>query len=259
MAVKSQAPITLYRGFATTNTHVWSPFVNKLETRFRLAGITYRVDVGGPRQGPRGKIPYIAYGEGGELIGDTALITRRLVSDGIVTDLNAQLSPAEKAIDLSVRSLCEDKMSFLMARERWVDNYYLMRDGALAALPWLVRCVVGNLVYRKVTGALYGQGTGRYTDEEVREMRRGVWEALSDLLAERRKVVRDREAPFWVLGREEPTEADATVYALVATGLVCTAAPDTQKIVREFPVLVDYARRIHGKYFGDYDIWEEQV
>jgi len=31
------------------------------------------------------------------------------------------------------------------------------------------------------------------------------------------------DAPFWVLGRPEPTEADATVYGFVAASLVCTA------------------------------------
>lgn len=30
-------------------------------------------------------------------------------------------------------------------------------------------------------------------------------------------------------------------------------------MVRSFPVLTDYAKRIHDTYFSDYDMWEEQV
>jgi len=30
-------------------------------------------------------------------------------------------------------------------------------------------------------------------------------------------------------------------------------------MVRGFPVLVDYARRIHARYFGEYDVWDEEV
>ena len=33
--------------------------------------------------------------------------------------------------------------------------------------------------------------------------------------------------------------------------------PDSQKVVRDFPVVVEYARRIHERYFPDYEIWAE--
>ena len=43
------------------------------------------------------------------------------------------------------------------------------------------------------------------------------------------------------------------------TAVVLISAPETQRVVRSFPVLVDYAKRIHAAYFMDYDIWEEKV
>ena len=112
--------ITLYRGFPGTNHYVWSPFVNKLEARFRFTGLSYRSDIGSPLKGPRGKIPYVEISknsESGGLVtptttGDTTLIVSKLVEDGVVEDLNANLSPAEKAHDLAVRALLEDKLAF---------------------------------------------------------------------------------------------------------------------------------------------------
>ncbi len=226
---------TVYRGFPSTPNHVWSPFVNKLETRFRLANISYRIDVGSPRNAPRGKIPYLSTTEDStdHVLGDTTLITRQLVADGTLHDLNAGLTPAQQAQDLAMRALLEDKLYFYLQRERWADNYYAMRDGVLAALPFPVRVLVGNLAYRAVAASLHGQGTGRYSADEVRVLKQEVWEGLAAMLSESRvaatgAAVAGREdgscgAPFWILGRADPTEADATVYGFLAASLVCTA------------------------------------
>jgi len=270
MATKSLPQLIVYRGFNTPGCHVWSPFVNKLETRLRLADIRYTTEPGSLRQAPRGKIPYIAVhdqaGSDPELLGDTVLITRRLIDNGLIKDLNTDLTPAQLAQDLAVRALLEDKLFFYLTRERWIDNYYTMRDGAMAAIPFALRFFIGQLAYRNVTRALHGQGTGRYTTEEIREFKLEAWEGLNTFLTEARNspdslAARsgDANAPFWVLGRAEPSEADATVYGFLAAALVCPAAPETQRVVRGFPVLVDYARRIHGRYFREYELWADKV
>jgi hypothetical protein len=223
--IKSLPKFVVYRGFQAVPTHVWSPFVNKLETRLRLGKVPYRLDVGSPRSGPRGKIPYLRTEGSDEVLGDTALITRRLVDDGVLADLNAGLTPAQRAQDLAVRALLEDKLYFYLQRERWADNYHAMRDGVLAAIPYPVRLIVGNLAYRAVMAGLNAQGTGRYSAEELRELKREAWESLDAILAESRRnsAAAGGDKPFWVLGRAEPTEADATVYGFVAASLVCTA------------------------------------
>ena len=33
-------------------------------------------------------------------------------------------------------------------------------------------------------------------------------------------------------------------------------APETQKILRSFPTIMDYADKIHQHYFPDYEHWE---
>lgn len=30
-------------------------------------------------------------------------------------------------------------------------------------------------------------------------------------------------------------------------------------MVRGFPVMMDYAKRIHDAYFSDYDLWDDEV
>jgi hypothetical protein len=81
-----------------------------------------------------------------------------------------------------------------------------------------------------VGAALHGQGVGRYTAEEARALKLEVWEEFEGLLRESRFKAGaggggggGGKAPFWVLGGEEPTEADATVYGFLVASLVCTA------------------------------------
>ena len=106
--------LILYRGFPKSASYVWSPFVTKLEARLRFGGLAYEIEQGAPPKGPRGKIPYLDISKGSdaapETVSDTALISERLVSEGLVADLNGKLSAVEKAHDLALRALLEDKL-----------------------------------------------------------------------------------------------------------------------------------------------------
>lgn len=107
-------------------------------------------------------------------------------------------------------------------RERWVDNYYLMRDHVLSSLPYPVRVVVGLLIYRNMAPVLHGQGTGRHTRDELIAFRREIWESINDLLVASRATRLDDE-PFWILAGSEPTEADCTVFGFIVSVMLCTA------------------------------------
>lgn len=217
--------LTLFRGFTRSGAFAGSPFVAKLEARLRLEDVTYRTDTGSPKTAPRGKIPYIEVENNGtkDSIGDSTLITRSLIENGTLNDLNAHLSPTQKAHDFAIRALLEDKIYFYGMREKWVDNYYMQRSGALGALPWPVQVVVGLIAYRSVSSTLYGQGTARYTDEEMMLMKQEAWDNVNAPIVEAKRLSEGRNGPFWLLGGDRPTEADATVFGFVASSLVCDA------------------------------------
>lgn len=122
-----QTPLILYRGWPTPGQHVWSPFVIKLEARLRFAAVPYTAAAGSPMTAPRGKIPYVesrgqplgapwsVREEDGEAIaslGDSGIIIRALTEQGVVPDLNAPLSAGERAHDVGLRALLEDKLYF---------------------------------------------------------------------------------------------------------------------------------------------------
>lgn len=176
---------TLYRGGGDLTCYPSSPFVVKVELRFRLAGVPYKTDCGAPWLGPKKKIPYLklSFDDAGSdagtdtILGDSALIIKHLTEKEGIEDLNTMLSPTDKAKDLALRALLEDKLYFyhvrlpwlcsillllftnviLQMRECWIDNYYAQRDQALSGVPFPVRMIVGQIVYKKVVRTLFGQ------------------------------------------------------------------------------------------------------
>ncbi|KAF2490774.1 putative glutathione S-transferase [Lophium mytilinum] len=251
----------VYRGWPTIGAHVWSPFIIKLEARLRFSSITYTTESGSPTKAPKGKIPYVKYRDQSNhttTLGDSTLIINQLTHSGTLLDLNAPLSPEKKAVDLALRALLEDKLYFYHTWERWTKNYYVMRDHILSAIPYPIRILVGLLVYRKVVQTLYGQGTGRYSADEIRTFRLEIWENVNALLVCSKSASPEgSRAAFWIFGGAGPSEADAVVFGFVVSVLVCTASPESREVVRGFPVLVEYAERIHENFFPDYEKWEE--
>ncbi|KAK1656496.1 glutathione S-transferase [Colletotrichum phormii] len=236
--VKSQLHLVLYRGFPVSNTYVWSPFVTKLEARLRFAKLQFRIDQGSMSKLPRGKLPYIEITHPNQdqptNLSDTSLIIQRLIDDDVCPDLNESLSPVVRAQDAAIRALLEDKLAFYQP----------------------IQPLIGLLVYRGVTRTLYGQDTGRFSSEELAGFRRDVWGHVNALLSEARLTAPDIQTPFWVLGGKSPSEADATVFGFISSGLV---APDSKGVIMSFPVLVDYAKRIHNVYFEEYALWDEDA
>ncbi|KAK2764345.1 hypothetical protein FQN54_009038 [Arachnomyces sp. PD_36] len=258
----NQSKLTVYRGWLEQGKHVWSPFVIKLEARLRFAGIPYRTESGSTQKGPKGKIPYVVCpgyeldGTDPATLGDSTLIIKQLVEWDVLPDLNSRVSAVVRAQDLSLRALLEEKLYFYHTRERWGENYYEMRDHVLSALPYPMRIVIGYIVSRKTMQTLHGQGTGRYTADEIASFRLEIWGNINELLVASKTTSGDDKKPFWVLGGEDPTESDGVLFGFIVSVLICTACPDSRRVVQGFPVVVEYASRIHDVYFPDYEKWE---
>lgn len=100
-----------------------------------------------------------------------------------------------------------------------------MRDGVLGAIPYPVRVLVGLLAYRNMSSTLHGQGTGRYSVEEIAALRQEAWNGINELVIDARKAGSKNGAyqVFWLLKGEEPTDVDSTLYGFITSSLVCSA------------------------------------
>lgn len=97
-----------------------------------------------------------------------------------------------------------------------------MRAHVLAALPYPVQVVVGQLAYRKMAATLWGQGTARFSAPELTKLKTEVWANVDALLTASSRR-RGEDGTFFVMGAHGPTEADTTLYGFIAAGLVCAA------------------------------------
>ena len=65
------------------------------------------------------------------------------------------------------------------------------------------------------------------------------------------------QTPSWLLGGKEPTNADATAFGFISCLLISKSGPESVKyVVHKCTAVLDYANRIHAKYFADYEKWE---
>ena len=141
-----------------------SPFCLKLECFLRMARVPYRAEpLRDLAEAPKRKGPFVTE-EDGKRIGNSALIIAHLKrTRGI--DLDAWLSPAERAAALALRVMLEEHLYFAILHNRWVEDAHwpLVRDAYLADLP----APVQDGIRAHVRGRVEAQGLGVHTPEEI--------------------------------------------------------------------------------------------
>ena len=100
-----------------------------------------------------------------------------------------------------------------------------MREHVLGALPYPARILVGIIIYRKLMVTLHGQGTGRFSSEEIATFRLEIWENIDVLLKSSKAncQAKDNKAPVWLLGGNDPSEVDMVLYGFIISVLIATA------------------------------------
>jgi glutathione S-transferase len=193
-----------------------SPFCMKLETYLRMAKIPYEVvRVVDPRKGPKGKVPWIR--DEGRTIADSAFIIEYL-KEAYGDPLNKRLGAGERATSLALQRMIEEHLYWAIANGRFVDEEAWPSTKAqfLAGFPAPMRPLVGRLVRKTIAKALYAQGLGRHSQEEISRIACDDLTALSTLLGEKQYFFGD-----------EPSELDATAYGFLAQVLW---APGSRRI-----------------------------
>lgn len=210
-----------------------SPFVGKLETWLRIAGLPYAFQPGNPFKAPKGKVPYVDID--GELVGDSQLIIERLKEKHRLT-LDDHLSPEQRALGHAVRRMLEEGTYFCTVYTRWVrpEGWAVYKPLMGKVIPGLVLA----LVRRNVRKSVHSQGTGRHSDEQILSFAAADFVALATLLGDKPYLLGDR-----------PTSVDATAYAF-ANGLVSfTGCAALKQVADQHPNLAAYVERMTAAYW----------
>ena len=186
-----------------------SPFVMKAEVLLKMSGLPYQTKRADVRKAPKKKLPFIRDADG-SVVADSTLIRFHLERvHGI--DFDAGLTAAERGIAWAVEKLAEDHLYWVAMRERWLDdtNFDKGPRHFFDEMPAPLRPLIAAMVRRDVRKALWGQGLGRHSQEDMSAIAARGIEALSDVLGDK---------PF--LMGQNPCGADAFVWSAV-TQLLC--------------------------------------
>jgi glutathione S-transferase len=220
-----------------------SPFVIKLLTWMRMAGIEHRLAplLGLPRSTTR-KMPYVEL-PSGEIVADSAIIMARLAKDRGI-DLDVGLDEMGRAMTQLLTCTIEEHLYFcglyarFATREGWAHT---SRD-YFAHMAFPARIVAPFLVRRIAMKNLHGQGTGRLPRATVEERARRDLHALSTVLGDK---------PYF-LG-DQPRSVDATALGIL-WAISCVPFESAAKsAVEGHPNLVAYVSRMRARYWDDFD------
>jgi len=216
-----------------------SPFCMKVETYLRMAGLPYQYARGADiRKAPKGKFPVIE--DDGKLVPDSEFIVDYLKAT-YGDPLDGRLTPAERAVALAVRRLMEEHLYWCEIYSRWgiAEHWAITKAAFFAGLPAPLRWFVPNLVRKSQLKALYRQGIGRHSRDEIYALGKADITALADFLAGK---------PFFM--GEQPTSLDATAYAFLANILQQPIADPLQAHARSLANLGRYCERMKQRYYA---------
>jgi len=235
--------ITVHKFLSAWGQPDLSPFVFKLETYLRMAGIPYRGVSGDARRAPKGKLPYIEHD--GKKIGDSSFIIEHLKTS-FGDPLDAALSAHDRAVAAACQAMVEEQLYFVLLYQRWqekpgwVTYEPVLRDylGTLG-IPAILRGAVLSMARKKVLQTLRAQGVGRHSSAEVDAIGKRVVHSVADLMGDR---------PFF-LG-DGPCSIDATVYSFMTTLMDTPFPSEVKEHARAVPALRAYTDRMRDRYWS---------
>lgn len=233
--------ITLYKFGPIEEVSDPSPFCVKVEAYLRMMEIPYETRCGAEylRKAPKRKLPFIE--DQGKTVADSSFIIDYLKA-AYGDKLDADLDPRNKAIAHAFARLIEENLYWVLVHTRWKldSNWKIVKKNFFGSLAFPVGELVSSIARREVLSALYKQGLGRHSDDEIVQIGFRDLKSLSDFLDDK---------PFFLGDR--PTSVDASVYASLAEIYRVKAFTSPfLDAAGSFDNLIAYTDRFHRRYFS---------
>ena len=217
-----------------------SPYVTKTLVQLQMAGLPYRRDFARPDDSPKGQIPFIH--DAGDVVADSTFI-RGHIEARYGVDLDAGLSPAQRAQAWAIERMVENQLGWTAAWFRFMDEANFQKGPAhwFDQAPEAMRAELERQLLDQVAINLRAVGVGRHAPEEIVELgARSLW-SLSVTLGDK---------PFLMGAR--PTSVDAVAFAVLAQFLTPFFDHPLRRRAEGFCNLVAYVDRMMARYFPDF-------
>jgi glutathione S-transferase len=219
-----------------------SPFCFRVEAFLRLVDLPYAVvAVGDTRKAPKKKLPFIFDDQGKAVADSQAIIEHLTHSHGLTLD--SFLSDADRAVAHAFTKMLTEHLYWVMVFSRWVDDegWAKFKPNFIKILPPVIGPAIAAAVRAKTRKALYAQGIGRHTPEEIWRLGEADIDALAVLLG-------DRDFFFG----DQPCSFDATALAFLGSILYFAAIdPPVKQHLRAHPNLTAYCLRMMQRTFPE--------
>jgi len=215
-----------------------SPHVTKTEVQLKMAGLDYRKVRGRPDQSPKGQLPFVD--DGGELIADSTFI-RAHIETRYGVDLDAGLTPAERAQAWAIERMIENHLGWCMIHARWLlkDNFDKGPSHFFDQAPEGVR----EAARLQVNANVRAVGIGRHSDDEIADLGEKSLDALSQLLGGKRFLMADHA-----------TSVDAIAFAQVAAILTPFFDSPLRRRAERFEPLIAYRERMLRRFYPGFGL-----
>jgi glutathione S-transferase len=223
-----------------------SPFVTKVDCYLRMAGLPYQlVKLPGSdlTKTPKGKLPVIK--DGGKTVADSHFIIRYL-KQTYGDSLDALLSARDKAVAAAFGRMLEESFYWYLVQMRYRrDEDFKIHDPVwvefLDFVPPVARLVPVKEFRERILQEFYWSGKGRHTPEEVEQLAREEFDAISTYLGDK---------PYFM--GEQPTSIDATLYAWLIHAMRVPFPSPIGEYGNALPNLVAYCDRMRDRYYADF-------
>lgn len=216
-----------------------SPFVLKLETYLRLAGIEYSTtEEADPRKAPKGKMPFIK--DGDKTIADSSLCIVYL-KDKYGDPLRKGFTPEQHGIGHAVKTMIEERTYWVLVNHRWMDedNQIVIRDAWFGMIPAFIRGFIFGKIIKGMKRDMHGHGIGRHSVAEINAFGLADVKAVENVLGDKAYLLGDK-----------PSEYDASVYGLLANFMSKPFPFSVSEYIENSKTLTAYIARVEKKAFG---------
>ncbi len=220
-----------------------SPFCMKVETYLRMTKLPYEiVTIANPAAGPKHKLPFIVDKE--RKIGDSTLIINYL-KQTYGDSLDKDLEPLEIAQSLALQHLIEEHLYWIIVYSRWMDeaNWPTLKQAFFGQMPKYMRAFVSNMIRKQMRKALYIQGMGRHTQQEIYDFGKRDITAIATMLGE----------SSFIFG-EQPHTIDAIVHATIVNILSTPINCPLKEHAQTFMNLQQYCQRLNKAYYSEQSV-----
>lgn len=216
-----------------------SPFVAKADIQIQMFDIACDRATANLESVSKHKAPYVE--DDGIIVEDSTFI-RWHFEKKLGVDLDEGLTPEQRACAWTLERMLEDRLTPIMANERWLQGDNFARGPAMffLAVPEAMRAEVMAGALSSVKTGHQISGIGRHSREERMQLAAKDIAATATLLGEKAFIMADY-----------PTAVDAAAYGAISA---CTAPIfDTplKEMVASHSNLVAFLKRMEDRFYAE--------